>query len=52
MFQVSVIASEQQSVDFLFRCFFGETEQMKPDLVIWFTYLQMTHVIQDLYLHI
>ena len=45
MFQVSVIAFEQRFADFLLRRFFGDNEQMKPDSVIWVTYLLMTHLI-------
>ena len=45
MFKVSAIESEQRSADFLFRCFSGDTKQMKPDSVIWITYLLMTDVI-------
>lgn len=52
MLQVSGTASEQQSADFLFRCSFGATEQIKPDSVIWVTYLLMTQLIQNLYLRI
>ena len=47
MFQVSAITFEPWTVDFLFRCFFGDTEQMKPDLVIWITYLLMTQLVQN-----
>ena len=44
MFQVSAIASEQWSVDFLPQCFPGETKQMKPDSKIRITYRILSYL--------
>ena len=45
VFQVSSVASEERSVDFLLGWFFGDTEQMEPNSVIGITYLLMTYLI-------